>query len=224
MIINVHAGHNPDGKVACGAVGYIKESTENRRVKDAVVSKLTALGHQIYDCTVDDGINESDQLSKICTKCNDHYADLNLSIHFNAGANKIKNGKSTGVEVYVSRTPGEETKIAKNICDAIAELGFTNRGVKNKDFYVIRNTSAPAILIECCFVDDPDDVELYVCEAMADAIVLGLTGKKAPQTSSADTIYQYHRVQVGAYSKLENAIKMRQKLIDEGYDAIIVTY
>ena len=24
---NVHAGHNPDGKKACGAVGLIKEST-----------------------------------------------------------------------------------------------------------------------------------------------------------------------------------------------------
>ena len=27
MKINVHAGHNPDGKIACGAVGLIKEST-----------------------------------------------------------------------------------------------------------------------------------------------------------------------------------------------------
>ncbi len=27
MKINVHAGHNPDGKIACGAVGLKKEST-----------------------------------------------------------------------------------------------------------------------------------------------------------------------------------------------------
>lgn len=33
MVINVHAGHNPHGKVACGAVGLISESLENRRVK-----------------------------------------------------------------------------------------------------------------------------------------------------------------------------------------------
>ena len=37
MKINVHAGHNPDGKVACGAVGLIKESTEVRAVKDKVI-------------------------------------------------------------------------------------------------------------------------------------------------------------------------------------------
>ena len=29
MVINVHAGHNPHGKVACGAVGLISESLEN---------------------------------------------------------------------------------------------------------------------------------------------------------------------------------------------------
>lgn len=30
MKVNIHAGHNPDGKIACGACGILKESTENR--------------------------------------------------------------------------------------------------------------------------------------------------------------------------------------------------
>ena len=37
MVINVHAGHNPDGKVACGAIGIIRESTEARNVKNEVI-------------------------------------------------------------------------------------------------------------------------------------------------------------------------------------------
>ena len=40
MKINVHAGHNPDGKVACGAIGLIKESTEARKVKKEVIRLL----------------------------------------------------------------------------------------------------------------------------------------------------------------------------------------
>ena len=28
MRINVHAGHNADGRTACGAIGFIRESTE----------------------------------------------------------------------------------------------------------------------------------------------------------------------------------------------------
>ena len=44
MRINVHAGHNPAGKVACGAVGLIQESVEDRRVKDDVISQLRQAG------------------------------------------------------------------------------------------------------------------------------------------------------------------------------------
>ena len=32
MKINIHAGHNPNGKVACAAIGLLDESTENRNV------------------------------------------------------------------------------------------------------------------------------------------------------------------------------------------------
>ena len=45
MVINVHAGHNPDGKVACGAIGIIRESTEARNVKNEVIRQLKGLGH-----------------------------------------------------------------------------------------------------------------------------------------------------------------------------------
>ena len=55
MVINVHAGHNPDGKVACGAIGIIRESTEARNVKNEVIRQLKGLGHTVYDCTVDNG-------------------------------------------------------------------------------------------------------------------------------------------------------------------------
>lgn len=42
------------------------------------------------------------------------------------------------------------------------------------DLYVLRKTNAPAMLIECCFVDDKDDVKLYDAKRMAEAIVHGI--------------------------------------------------
>lgn len=179
MKINVHAGHNPDGGVGCGAVGLIKESTQNRVVKDKVISLLKARGHTVYDCTVDNGTSANDVLKKIVAKCNSHKVDLDVSIHFNAGAKKTKNGKTTGTEVYVYDKDGKAASTAKKICSAISALGFTNRGVvERKGLYVLKHTSAPALLIECCFVDDPDDVALYNATSMAEAIVYGITGKK----------------------------------------------
>jgi hypothetical protein len=67
--------------------------------------------------------------------------------------------------------------MAQHICNAIASMGFKNRGVKEtKDLYVLNGTKSSAILIECCFVDDKDDVNLYHYQRMAQAICSGLGG------------------------------------------------
>lgn len=235
MRINVHAGHNPAGKVACGAVGLINESTEARRVKDEVISKLRQLGHTVYDCTVDNGTGQKDVLQKIVQKCKMHEVDLDVSIHFNAGANdKTGNGKTTGTEVLVYSASSKAKGYAEKICTAIARLGFKNRGVKvNSSLYVLKNTKAPALLVECCFVDDKDDVQLYSYEEMADAIVYGITGERvqvAPETSKAEKDEEtstgdkkaLYRVQVGAYSRKENAQAQADKLKKAGFDAVVV--
>lgn len=191
MKINVHAGHNPDGKIACGAVGLIKESTEARKVKNSVVSMLKSMGHTVYDCTVNDGTSQNDVLKKIVDKCNSHDVDLDVSIHFNAGRNdKTGDGKTGGTEVLVYTENSTQKERAAKICESISELGFTNRGVKySNSLYVLKHTKAPAILVECCFVDDKDDVKIYNYKKMAEAIVLGITGKKPSTSTSTDTSY-----------------------------------
>ena len=101
MILNIHAGHNPDGKVACGSVGILKESTEARKVKDLVISQLQRVGHTVYDCTVDNGSNQSDVLAKIVSECNSHSVDLDVSIHLNSGRNDYEgDGSIGGTEVW----------------------------------------------------------------------------------------------------------------------------
>lgn len=244
MIINVHAGHNPDGKAGCGAVGIVRESTENRNVKNEVIRQLKALGHTVYDCTVDDGAAHgnvaasSDVLTKIVKKCNAHTADLDVSIHFNAGA-RDADSSTTGVEAYICTAESKAKGTAENICNAVAALGFKNRGVKaNGNLYVLRKTIAPAVLVECCFVDDKDDVELYSCADMASAIVYGITGQKCQESNkpaeadkdasapSAETTTgnenAIYRVQVGAYVVKANAEAMQKKLKAAGFDAILV--
>lgn len=177
---NVHAGHNPDGKKACGAVGLIKESTEARKVKNLVIKYLKAQGHTVYDCTVNDGTSASNVLTKIVSKCNAHKVNLDVSIHFNSGVGDKKgNDKTTGTEVLIYSQTSKAKDEATRICKEIAKLGFKNRGVKIRDeLFVLRKTNSPALLIECCFVDDKDDVELYNADKMAKAIVKGITGKE----------------------------------------------
>lgn len=93
MRINIHAGHNPDGMTACGAVGLIRESTEARSVKDKVVEQLTAMGHTVHDCTCNNGTSQQDVLKRIVEACNKNDVDLDVSIHFNAAANPEPDGE-----------------------------------------------------------------------------------------------------------------------------------
>lgn len=238
MILNVHAGHNPDGKIACGAIGLIKESTEARNVKNEVIRQLQLLGHTVYDCTCDNGSSQGDVLSKIVAKCNAHNVDLDVSIHFNSGAKDAAgNGRTTGTECYIYDSNSKiAEKYAAQITTAIAGLGFKNRGVKvNSSLYVLRNTKAQAVLIECCFVDDADDASIYDAASMAGAIVYGLTGQRLVEkpvetdntandnkaetpTGNPDTIY---RVQVGAFRNKANADRLKAQLTEAGFQPFI---
>lgn len=238
MRINVHAGHNPDGKSACGAIGFIRESTEARKVKDAVISQLRQLGHTVYDCTCEDGTSQANVLTKIVNACNSRTVDLDVSIHFNAGAvDSTGNGITTGTEVWLYSTGSNAKPYAENVCTAIAALGFRNRGIKySTGLYFLKNTKAPAMLVESCFVDDKDDVQLYDYQKMAEAIVYGITGQRVqPAEGPADPeaaapgaetavsgTKQLYRVQVGAYTVKGNATAMQAKLKAAGFDAIIV--
>lgn len=187
MVINVHAGHN----VNSGAVGYVSESVEDRHIKDAVIKYLREDGHTVYDCTVDNAGSQNANLNQIVAKCNSHTADLDVSIHLNAGA-ADKDSHTTGSEVYVYNKTGSSYPAAQRICDKLASLGYCNRGVKvNKSLYVLRKTKAPALLIECFFVDDNNDVDVYkrtgadtfgktIAEAIVNKTITSQTVNKKP--------------------------------------------
>lgn len=180
--VNIHAGHNPDGKTACGATGLIKESTEARLIVKKVKKLLGESGMTVYDCTCDNGTSQEDVLKKIVNKCNIHDVDLDVSIHFNSGRNdRTSDGKIGGTEVWMRTADGIKKKAGTKICNKLEKIGFTNRGIKeSKGLYFLNHTKAPAVLIEVCFVDDKDDVKLYknskdaVAKAVADAILKSL--------------------------------------------------
>lgn len=217
MRINIHAGHNPDGKIACGAVGLIKESTEARAVAGRLITLLRRWGHTVYDCTVNDGTSVNDVLNKIVAKCNSNDVDLDISIHFNSAAGDLTgDGATTGTEafIYDDEDGGSVSYIyASRITAAIAGLGFKNRGVKvNRDLYVLRATKAPAVLVECCFADDKDDCDLYDAGKMAEAVAGALTDGKYTEAGGGEMVYNYVDENMPEWAKI--SVK---KLIDKGY-------
>ncbi len=190
---NVHGGHN---SIVPGAASILNEVTEDRKVKNELISLLKAADNTVYDCTDDKGTTQSKNLANIVAKCNAHSVDLDISIHLNSGRkDKSGDGKTGGVEVLICNIAVKDT--AKKIADAIAEeFGYTLRsdsttpsgyaGVKIvNNLYVLNHTKAKACLIECCFVDDKDDAKVWNAERCAAAIAKALTGKKISSGSSS---------------------------------------
>lgn len=174
MIFEINCGHCVNGKFDGGAIGNgLKEQDLTRLVGNLVMAKLKANGHTVINCTVDSADSVNDALKGICAKANAVKADMFISIHFNAF-----NNLGHGTEVLTFG--GKEIKEARNILNNIVSLGYVNRGIKDgSHLYVIKNTHATAMLVECCFIDNEVDIKLFNAEKMADAIVHGLIGEIA---------------------------------------------
>jgi N-acetylmuramoyl-L-alanine amidase len=186
-VINVHAGHN----FKCpGANGKFSETTEDRKVKNAVIKYLRQEGCTVYDCTDEDANTVNGNLYSIVTKCNAHEVDYDISIHFNAF-----NGVAHGTESYVWSLDRAKNAAgidcANRIHKRLVGLGFSSRGVKDgHKLYVVRNTYAPAVLVEVCFCDNITDANLYKKlgpDRIGRAIASGILGKDIPAESKAET-------------------------------------
>ena len=173
---NVHAGHCPQGKGAYGAVGLLQESVENRKVKNRLIQNMKNGGCTVYDCTDDTNCSESQNLQRIVAKCNAHSVDLDISLHLNAGG-------GTGVEVWIYSDKVRSQ--AERICAEVSKaLGIANRGVKySQSLYVLKHTASPAVLVECCFVDNQTDHDRWDANKCADAIYKGITGAASQKPS-----------------------------------------
>jgi len=171
MKFGIDIGHNcpPDG----GAEGIKSENKLTMEVGNKVIAKLENLGHTVIACRPNSARTVNQSLGSRCEKANNNRVDFFVSIHFNAF-----NGQANGTEVFAISDAGR--KVAQKVLDEIVKLGFFNRGVKSgSHLYVLRRTNMPGILIEGCFIDSAKDMQIYDGEAMANAIVAGLTGKVA---------------------------------------------
>ena len=166
--------------------------------------------------------DENDTISEEIKECNAFSPDLAVDIHNNAGG-------GDGAEVFYHYGGGKGKTLAENILSEVVKLGQNSRGAKirknsnGKDYYgFIREVSAPAVIVECAFVDNAQDLKILASEsqrkAMGEAIAKGILNTLGI-AYQGDRLY---RVQVGAYLLKSNAEDMQKKIKAVGFDAFIV--
>lgn len=170
MKIGIDKGHCLSG-ANTGAQGLgRKEEYLTREVGNLVETLIRQHGVEVVNCTVDKASNNSESLSLRVKKANSNRCNLFVSIHFNAS-----DGRGNGTEVYIYSKSDITHSIGNKVCSNFEKLGYRNRGVKtNPNLYVIKHTSMPAMLIECCFIDNDHDMDRYNAEKFANAIVNAL--------------------------------------------------
>ena len=226
MIVGVDFGHTLSGEgTGAQGCGY-KEQNLTRELGELVTQMLEREGHTVVNCTVDKSYNNSQQLKDRVILANRQKLDLFVSIHFNACVNdQVGNGKTTGTEVLVYSTTSKAKPYADRIVKNISNLGLKNRGVKTHGAYVLKNTNAPALLIETCFIDDRDDMNIYLKSPknVAKAIVEGILNKTIVKKEETPKNGVY-RVLAGSYKNKDNAVKKQMELISKGINASIIYF
>ena len=167
--------------------------------------------------------DENDPLSEEIKECNAYGPDLAVDIHNNAGG-------GDGAEAFYHYGGGASKTLAENILEEIVKVGQNSRGAKIRknaygaDYYgFIRETSCPAVIVECAFVDTPTDLEILATqgdkEKMGQAIAKGILKALGIKIQAESGII--YRVQVGAYAIRANAEAMLQKLKAAGFTGYI---
>lgn len=218
-----HGGTDP-GAVANG----FKEKNLTLDIALACNNELIRHGVTVLMSRTKD---EKDTLQNEVDECNKFKPDLAVDIHINAGG-------GDGAEAYYHYKGGKSKTLANDILCEIVSIGQNSRGAKIKqgsdgrDYYgFIRKTNAPAVIVECAFIDNKTDIKILdtlserqeMGKAIAKGILktLGIKYKAEPKQNQADQKTLY-RVQVGAYSVKANAEKMKEELANKGYTAVIV--
>lgn len=170
MKICIHAGHNPDGKVACGAVGFGKESTLAREVCAYLEGYLMPYA-SVVNVTCDDGTSASDVLRKVVKRTNSEKPDLSISIHLNAATTQ----EARGSEVWYYSGNFKMSCLSTYICKELEKYGYYYRGGKqSKKLTVLRKIKCNSILVECAFVTSESDMNMFNSRQVARRIAKGI--------------------------------------------------
>lgn len=169
----ISAGHGGSDPGAC-ANGF-KEKDLNLSIATHCASFLRSYGVNVLMSRTGD---EEDGINDEARESNAFGAELTVSIHNNAGGGK-------GAEAFYHYGGGTSKTLAENILSEIVAIGQNSRGAKTRrgsdgsDYYgFIRLTSAPAVIVECAFIDNANDVQIVATEEkrkiMGEAIAKGI--------------------------------------------------
>lgn len=158
MKIYIDPGHGGNDSGALGHTG-LKEKDINLKIAANIRQILQR--HEINAVLTRQNDSRVELADRV-KMANDNRADYFVSIHINSASNPA----ATGIETYASPNSDLGTK---------NEINLTNRGVKHKAFFVLKNTKMPAVLVEVAFISNPKEEKLLKDQSFLNKAAIGIS-------------------------------------------------
>jgi len=189
--IVVDVGHGGTDRGARSHMPYCEEKKICLLTARLLKQYLDQLG---YHVVMTRNTDQFLSLSKRVEIAKQSQANIFVSVHFNSS----RATKANGIEVFFCDSKedklraGATKKLADSIQNKLSRrTSATSRGVKKGNFYVIRETSMPAVLVEGGFISNPEERILLKTRAYQEKVARGI----------ADGIDQYFKARWKRASK-----------------------
>ncbi|KAA9011880.1 N-acetylmuramoyl-L-alanine amidase family protein [Niallia endozanthoxylica] len=141
-----HGGSDP------GAVGNEIQEKDITLSISKVIQETLASEYSDVEVKMSRTGDTFPSLSQRTNEANKWGADFFLSIHINAGG-------GTGFESFVYPNVGVPTTTYQNIIhdEIMKVIGLNNRGKRQSDLHILRESNMPSLLTESGFIDNPFD-------------------------------------------------------------------
>ena len=173
-IIVLDPGHG--GKDPGATSGSYQEKQVALAVANVVKQKLEKDGAIVYMTRIGDSYPTLEDRVAFADK---HYAEMFISIHNNSSTSSSAHGTETYYSISANDNEKEDNALATYVNSQIVKNAqMFNRGIKREDFYVIRHSVYPSILVELGFISNTEDrnklVSSQYTQIFGDSIYKGI--------------------------------------------------
>ena len=174
-LIVIDPGHGGNDPGSLNTDLGLTEKNLTLTISKLVQSRLRAAGWRViltrdgdYEVGDPKGIDRQ-ELQARCDIANAAGATAFVSIHINSSVSTAPNGTTT----YYWRTA--DKMFAQYVqAETAAADGIADAGVKREDFYVIKHTQMPAVLVETAYLSNAHDGAMLQQPAFLDRIAAGI--------------------------------------------------
>ncbi|WP_411953201.1 N-acetylmuramoyl-L-alanine amidase [Alkalibacillus sp. S2W] len=208
----------------------IRENEFNKEVIKYLDVELKRCG---FDTLLVAPTDKDKPLNQRTNLANKENADAYVSVHFNAYDASFSGANPSGFSLHIYPDSDGGRKLADSILKYLKKgTKQNNRGIKENNFHVLRETKMPALLSENGFMDNRKEALLMVnqdfqkevakehAKGLCDYFGVDYVKEKIEENNSDDG--QLHRVQTGAFKHKDNAVSLTEELEKDGFDTYMV--